>query len=467
MNYSKKKSSATKILSTVERENFIGRNSELDALLRHASGENRQPGLLLLSAPALGVSELLKQVYDRLFQNQTNIIPIYFALKKSDKTTKSAALRFVQTFLRQTVAFRRQDVKILDAAPDICELAELAAPSDGYWIDRLVETCQTDSKFNDDRAFITNCLSAPLRAFAGGAKSLVMIDNLAAAEYFFGDIDFTETIREIFSRVNLPFIFAGKRRFVFNAMQTTNAGTLELEPLSFTDAGFLTENLAEKNGVKISDQTRDLIAAQTSGNPTFIKFLVDAAHKREFNLNGFQKVQKIYAAELFGGKIGNFYDGVFDEIAPNLETQKSILGLLYDALTLDGEKTPVDSWQRRTGLSEINFYRTMRLLNIHEIVRTSSNLVEPMSDNQILTDYVKSRFRLEMVVEPRALVTAEMLSEFIKRAPKTMAEFYRRKSAIGLRELLSVFDCQETPVSLFDYSIFKDEWKGSVRTTKF
>ena len=131
MNYSKKKSSATKILSTVERENFIGRNSELDALLRHASGENRQPGLLLLSAPALGVSELLKQVYDRLFQNQTNIIPIYFALKKSDKTTKSAALRFVQTFLRQTVAFRRQDVKILDAAPDICELAELAAPSDG------------------------------------------------------------------------------------------------------------------------------------------------------------------------------------------------------------------------------------------------------------------------------------------------------------------------------------------------
>ena len=160
-------------------------------------------------------------------------------------------------------------------------------------------------------------------------------------------------------------------------MQTTNAGTLELEPLSFSDAGFLTENLAERNAVKISDQTRDLIAAQTGGNPIFIKFLVDAAHKREFNLDGFQKVQKIYAAELFGGKIGNFYDGVFDEIAPNLETQKSILGLLYDALTLDGEKTPVDSWQRRTGLSEINFYRTMRLLNIHEIVRTVSNLVEP------------------------------------------------------------------------------------------
>ncbi len=72
---------------------------------------------------------------------------------------------------------------------------------------------------------------------------------------------------------------------------------------------------------------------------------------------------------------------------------------------------------------------------MHEIVRVTSNLVEPMIENQILTDYIKSRFRLEIIAEPRALVIGEMLSEFIKRAPKTMAKCYRRRSAIGLREL--------------------------------
>ena len=230
----------------------------------------------------------------------------------------------------------------------------------------------------------------------------------------------------------------------------------------FSDAGLLAENLAEKFAVKINEQTRDLIAAQVEGNPTFIRFLIHAADAKKVDLDSFQKVEKIYADELFSGKIGKFYDAICSEIAPNVETQKHILGLLYDALTIEKEKTPIESWQFRTNLDDEDFYRTMRHLNTHEIIRVTSNLVEAMSENEILTDYIKARFRLETIAEPRALVVGEMLSEFLKRAPKTMARFYRRNSAIGLRELLSVFNCQETPASLLDYSVFRDELKGAL-----
>ena len=460
MNQSVKTSPTAKILSTVERKDFIGRNFELEALIRHANSENQNHGLVLLSAPGLGVSELLKQIYDQLFRQQKKIIPFYFALKKSDKTAKQAAIRFLQNFLLQTVAFRRRNAGILDASPDICELAELAIPSDGYWIDRLVETCEKESKLNDDRAFIINCLSAPLSASAHGAKLFVMIENLHEAEQFSDTVNFAEEIKEIFSRSDIRFVFAGKRRYLFNKMQTLNAEVSELKPLSLFNAGLLAENLAANYSVKITEQTRDLIAAQLNGSPTFIKFLLTAARKRNVNLDNFQKVEKVYAAEIFGGRISKYFDNIFSEIAPDIKTQKNILGLLYDSQTLDRRKTTVESWQRRTGLCEINFYAVMRLLNIHEIVRVTSNLVEPMSENQVLTDYVKSRYRLEMTAELRALVIGEMLSEFIKRAPKMMARCYRRRSAIKLRELLSVFDCQEMPESLFDYSVFKDNLKG-------
>jgi serine/threonine-protein kinase RsbW len=103
----------------------------------------------------------------------------------------------------------------------------------------------------------------------------------------------------------------------------------------------------------------------------------------------------------------------------------------------------------------------MRLLNQHEIIRLTSNLVEAMDENEILTDYVTSRFRLEVAAENRTLVVGEMLSAFLKRAPRKMAEFYRRSSAIGLRELMSVFNCQKTPLALLDYSIFKERYKGA------
>ena len=455
-----------KILATIKAEDFIGRTAEMEILLRHAEGENPSRGLLLLSAPALGASELLKQTYDRLFRGHGDTIPFYFSLNDTDKTAEQFALRFLQTFLRQAVAFRRQDTKILDASPDVCELSELAVPSDGYWVDRLIATCQTESKLNDERSFVKNCLSAPLRAAAHGANVFVMIDNLHEAEHFAGEINLIEEIKEVYSRAGIQFVLAGRRRFLLNAAQTgntklTDAEILQIEPLAFSGAGLLIENLSERFKVKINEQTRDLIARQTDANPNFIRFLFQAASTKKSDLDSFQRVEQIYAEEIFGGRISKFYDTIFQKIAVNAETQKNILGLLFDSLTVETEKMPVEFWQRRIGSGDVDFYRTMRLSNSHEIIRLTSNLVEAMDENEVLTDYVTSRFRLEIAAENRALVVSEMLSHFLKRAPRRMARFYRRNSAIGLRELLSVFNCQRIPLAILDYSIFKERYKGS------
>jgi serine/threonine-protein kinase RsbW len=461
-----------KILATIAPEDFIGRNGETESLLRHSKGESSSRRLLLLSAPALGASELLKQTYDRLFREQGDCVPFYFSLSDTDKSAEQFALRFLQTFLQQTVAFRRADKKILDASPDIFELAELAVPNDGYWIDRLIAACQTEGKLNDKRSFIKNCLSAPLRALAHGANVFVMIDNLHEAGQFATEIDLIEEIKEIYSSANVPIVLAGKRRFLLDAAQTgntklTGAEILQIEPLAFADAGILIENLAEKFKLKINEQTRDLIARQLDAKPIFIQFFFQAASKRKLDLDSFQRVEQVYADEIFGGGIGKFYDTIFQKISPNAETQKNILALLFDALTVETGKTPIEFWQRRIGSDDTEFYHAMRLLNRHEIVRLTSNLVEAMDENEILTDYIVSRFRLEVAAEIRALVVGEMLSGFLKRAPQLMAEFYRRASAVGLRELLGVFNCQEIPLALLDYPIFKARYKGAENTEIF
>lgn len=454
------------ILTTVAAEDFVGRTREIEILLRHAQDENSKRGLLLLSAPALGASELLKQIYDGIFAQAGDTIPFYFAVNQTDRTAKKCAVRFLQTFLSQIIAFRQQDAKILDGSPGVAELAELADPNDDFWIERLLTTCETESKLNDERAFVRACLSAPLRAAAHDAKVFVMIDNLDEAESFAGEIDFIEELKEIYSLSTARFVFAGKRRFLLNAAQTgnaklTNTEVLRLEPLEFSDAGLLAENLAGKFGVKINEQTRDLMARQFDGNPTFIKFLLKSAEEKNAALDSFRQVETLYTDELFGGKIGKFYDSVFQNIIPKVETRKNIIKLLYNALTIEREKVSVESWHSRIESNDEDFYRLMSLLNRHEITRLSSNLIEPTNENEVLSDYITARFRLEILMENRASVVGEMLSRFIKRAPKTMAKFYRRSSAVGLRELLAVFDCQETPASLIDYSLYKENLKGA------
>lgn len=457
-----------KILSAVSAEDFIGRTQELEALLRRAKGESAARGILLLAAPGVGASELLRQTYDRLFHRQNETIPFYFALRKSDKTAKNAARRFLQTFLQQTVAFRRQDSRILDAAPEVSELAEIAIPGDGYWIDRLAAVSEDENTLNDDRAFARSCLSAPLRAAAHDAKSFVIVDNLHEAAYFSDEIDFIEELKEIFSRAEIPFVFAGRRRFLFDAMQTGNVKfedfeTMQLEALNFAEAGILAENLAESFGLKISDQTRDLITVQFGGNPTFTRLFFQSASERKKNPDSFHRVEQIYADAIFGGRIGRFFDTIFERIAQDVETQKNIIGLLYDALTAGKEKTPIEVWSKQIEPGEEDVYRIVHLLNAHEIINLTTNQIETPEENLLLRDYLAARFRLETVTETRALVFAEMLSDFVKRAPQLMTRFYRRSSAIGLREILSVFDSQEAALALLDYSRFKNELKGASR----
>ncbi len=456
----------TAILSPVDRERYVGKSEELDQLLRHAKGHSESRGLAVLAKPGSGLSELLMQTYDQLFYEQGDVIPFYFRFKKSDKTIEQFAVRFLQSFLQQVIAFRRNDPSVLAAAPDICELSELAVPSDGDWIEKLIETCEASSRLNDQASFVRQALSAPLRAAQNGAQAFVLIDDLQNASFFAKEQNLVEELKETFSRSSKPYVLGGKRRFVFDAAQTgektlDDIYTLELGDLEFTDSGLFAENLSSIYKLNITDQTRDLIAQQFDGNPTFIKFLFQTANDLKIDLDTFGRVEETYVEALFGGKIKGYYDSVFDEIVRDASCQKRLIALLYEAFSLRREKTPAEAWRSHLGLQANDFYQVIEQLHANEIIRFSSNRIEAMTENEILKDYVDSRYYLEIREASRSLVIAETLAELLKRAPVKMAIFYRQRSAIGLRELMSVFDCQEVPRSLIDYESYRDSHKGN------
>ncbi len=313
-------------------------------------------------------------------------------------------------------------------------------------------------------------LGVPVRAVAGGARVFVMLDDLHKAENSAGKTTLIEELREIYSRAGLSFVFAGRRRFVLNATQTGNtrldaAKPMRLGELSEADAGRLIENLSAHCAVKVNEQTRDLIIRQFQSNPTFISELFRAARESGSELDSFAAVQKVTIDALFGGNLGRYYDYLFDEIAPNPKTQKEIIRLLCEADAAGERKTPVELWSERLAPSSPQsfeeVYRVIRLLHVHEIARINGGSVEMNCENTLLCDYVEARRRLEILSEPRALVVGDVLSSALKRAPQLMTRFYRRASAIGLKELLSVFNCQKAPAALFDYAVFREKHKGA------
>src|SRR5215211_1916419 len=105
-----------RILGRVTPDDFVGRAGELDRIMAHAEPANAGRGLLLLMEPSVGVSELLRQAYDQLFNRRLEVIPIYFAITRNETTAVSAAIEFLNTFVQQYIAYRR-DEPVISHAP--------------------------------------------------------------------------------------------------------------------------------------------------------------------------------------------------------------------------------------------------------------------------------------------------------------------------------------------------------------
>src|SRR5215212_4200084 len=93
-----------RILGRVAQHEFVGRNDELARIVAQATSVRSGRGMLVLMEPSAGVSELLRQAYDQIFNRRSDVIPVYFAFTRNDPTAVSAAIEFLITFLQQYLA---------------------------------------------------------------------------------------------------------------------------------------------------------------------------------------------------------------------------------------------------------------------------------------------------------------------------------------------------------------------------
>jgi serine/threonine-protein kinase RsbW len=455
-----------RILSRIAPEEFLGRAGALAEIAQLAPHDSGTRGLLVLAAPGAGASELLRQAFDKLFQQHGTASPIYFQWSRKDRSVALAARRFLHCFLAQLVAHRRDDPSLINAPPPLRDLIDLANPSDYEWIDRLVEAFERVRDRADERALVHLCLSAPQVAAAHGARSLILFDDVHAVEKLKGEISLGMEIARIAVHADVPFVLSGLRRGLLDVLNGGDSPTrfdnftnINLDNLSDADARTLVERASFAHRVSVNDQTRDLIVQQFAGNPFYISAFIHAAQRGGVELTSFLNCQRLYVDELLGGRVNRRFGAMLEEIAPVLTTRRALVRVLHDSAANAGGKSPAEAWRRRLELEPEQLYPVMNALHTQELASFNATFME-ISNASVWRDYLKASYRLQVAAEPRALVVAETLLETLKRAPQTMARHYRRASALGLRELLARFDTQRVPASLLHYERFSRAFKG-------
>ena len=460
------------VLGRVKRDEFIGRTAELERLLALANRSNQPessaeaPGVLILLAPLAGVSELLRQTFDSLFSRREEVVPIYFALPPTETTGVSAAIEFLNTFLLQYIAYRRDEPSLCHASLTLNDLVKLAPAADLDWIEELVETYNRQRFGEDDRAFLRFCLTAPVRALPKDVRPFVMFDAVQLTKYFDSSVPLAiEIVRSLRSGGH-PFVLAGLRREVLDAMDRAGGGTgtleiMRLERLPEDDARNLVTAAAHRQQVTINDATRDLLVQQFEGSPFLITSMLQAAREKHLALDSYLACERLYVDELMGGRLSRYFSSVLEHVAPEPLIRAAVVRLLCEAVPEGRRTASFDSWRKRLKLDSVEVEHLLRLLHIHELVNCDGETVDIEGSSGVWHDFLRSRFRLDALREPRALVVADVMAGALKRAPQTIARHYRRAASLPLRELLGKFNSQLVPRCLFDFAEFAASYKGA------
>ena len=307
-------------------------------------------------------------------------------------------------------------------------------------------------------------MNAPHRLTAAGRTVFHLIDCIGLAPLK-DEVALGQEVAAAVTRSGGPVALAGLRRQILDVVHGggddyDSGEVINVAELSDDDARRLVEVIARRYQIETNEPTRDLIVQELNASPFFINQLFQTAREAKTPLTSFLNCQRLYVDALMGGHIHRHFGRILDVVAPNPQTKKTLLRVLYESASGETHKASPWAWKKRLGVDSAEFERVIDVLHVHELANSSGAFIEVNADSYVWMDYLRAHYRVEVAGEARALVVATTLLDTLKRAPQAMARKYRRETALGLRDLVSHFNCQSVPASLFHYDRFAEAHKG-------
>ncbi|MFL6274540.1 MAG: ATP-binding protein [Blastocatellia bacterium] len=483
------------IMSRLADDEFFDREAELERLLalgrrrpalrpppvesdvdsqptatREIMRGRRVANALLLGAPRVGKTELLRKAYDHLFSEALETVPIYYALKAYSLDGERLARDFFAQFIAQFIAFRRHDARLIEAASEPLAVITRAAPPEDYiWVRAMVDAFNRAAATGDPSLMLRSALQSPAVVAARAQLSpFVMFDNF----HLLADspVIRAELVRALTAEQAGPaapaYLLCGLRRVMTALMPPDEElyRRLELIPIEAMDdepTEKLIRAMAVALDVEVSDSTVELMIQQLGRDLFYIRAVLDAAAARGASLRTFMEFERVYTDEVLSGRINHYLCALLRDVAPSSRQQRAAIEALN--LTLESsEALPIDAVVERMG-EEINEAESLLAqLHMREFLEISYGFLRA-ADDTVLADFVRSKYRNEIAGARRPVAGETLLGEKLKDSYRLMMSRYHRAVESQLIELLARFDFQSLPASLFDLAQYDKQYRGMSR----
>ena len=476
-------SDPTQILSRLTDEESFVRQVELRKLCSVAKSRAVR-NALVLGGPRAGKTELLKKTYDLLFVESAEVAPIYYSFRSTPSGVERFARDYLAHFLAQFIAFRRNDPRLIVAADEpITAMASAAAAEDYLWVKSLTDAFSRAAGQSDPGSMLRAALSAPLvAAVRSHVMPFVLLDNVHLLADPVADDEIADLRSELFRALSghESFAMAGAAtahvapRYALCGLRRPAADmipadeglldslqTIRLEPVGEEPLDRLVRAIAKASGIDISDSTKELMINQLGHDIFYIRTLLDSAASRGLSLKSFMEFERLYTEEVIDGRIGQYLSAMLRSLASPARARRAMLEALN--LTIEsGGAVPVNAVVDRISEHTDDAEKLLERMHARELVEIGCGFVNGPAD-PVLADYVRSVYRSEVAGARRPLAGELLLAEKLKESYRMMMSRYNRSIEMQVVDLLSSFDFQSAPASLFDQVAFEKLYRGTSR----
>ena len=459
------------VLSRLSDEDFAGREIELarvQALARtgpQADTLDSRSNALLLGASRVGKTAILRKCFDRLFNEGGAALPFYYAFRRSCLDPEQFARDYLSQFLAQFVAFRRNDPNLISASDVPLTVINRAAPAEDYLcVTSLVDSFSRALQSSDTTLLLRAALAAPAAAAAhAGLEPLILIDD---SHHLAGTELHAEFIRALGAQRSPAYVLAGWMRLVTHLIPPDQEvfdriELIQVERMTNEVLERLTRRRVELLSIEASDSTIELIVQQLNCDSFYIRAILNAAASRGTSLKTFIEFERLYTSEVRNGRIGHYLNAQLCDVAPVPRDGRAALEALMLIIEA-GSRVPIEAVTERMRAYTSDSEALLERLHSREMLDVSYSFVTASAD-PVLADYVRAKYRSEVAGAPRPLAGDELLSDKLKHSYRVMMSRYNRGIEAQLVELLSRFDFQSIPASLFDHLVYDKRYRGMNR----
>lgn len=391
-------------------KHFWGRDSEINILANIASqaGSGDGGSILLLGKRGIGKTELLRHLYNKLYNSRNNTVPFFYTIKTAFASVESFSMDYISSFILQYLAFIRQDPSLINTGIySLEDLRAVAAKSEASWVSDIIDSYSQVRADGDLLKLFSYVISLPYYSYRHtGMPVVVIIDDFHKIRKLSELSDrgydkdlwmlFENPIKFRFS----PHIIAGYKAELHKMFfEETSFGEhleiINLEGLNRQDSSGLFRALCEKYTLNCEADVKEFLDL-FGGNPFYIKSFVQAARQAAGSFSQ-EDFRDIYISEITKGKIYTYWTSILKSYIQRFELRKPSLKLLFNLC--ENGTDDVSSLPEALSIKQEDVDCILGLLHTAGIVETGFSALE-LIDDLILIDLIKGLYHKEIVREP-------------------------------------------------------------------